>query len=186
MAERFVVILGDEEHHATVSRRGGGLDIELDGTMHRVRLLPEGPPAVYLLMVSGTRHEIAIERQERDLRILVNGRRHGVGVYREGQRRVTGGPRESQAERREGDDGTWTLLSPMAGLVLSIEVAEGQEVEQNDVLLVIEAMKMNNEMRALRRGRVRKIHVLPGDRIDQGADLITLEPIDATGGNGPS
>ncbi len=182
MAQRFIVALGDEEHRATVTRRGGGLDIELDGAVHRVRLLPEGPPAVYLLLVSGTRQEIAIERRQRDLRVLVDGRRHTVGVYREGQRRGPGGRAESQTERRDGEGGGWTLLSPMTGLVLSIEVKEGQEVGPNDVLLVLEAMKMNNELRAVRASRVRKIHVLAGDRIEQGADLITLEPPASEGG----
>ena len=79
---------------------------------------------------------------------------------------------------REGEDGTWTLLCPMTGLIRSIEVEEGQTVEPNALLIVIEAMKMNNEMRAQRGAAVRKIHVLPGDRIEQGADLITFGPID--------
>lgn len=180
MAQRFVVVTGGRDHQATVNRRGGGLDIELDGVMHRVRLIPEGPPAVYLLTVTGTRHEVAVERSERELRVLVDGRRYIAGVYREGQRRgAPGAAATGAAAERESGGGTWTLLSPMTGLVRSIEVQEGQRVEPNTVLLVIEAMKMNNELRAVRPSVVRKVHILPGDRIDQGADLITFGPPEA-------
>ena len=174
MAEQFVVISDGVERHASINRRGGGLDIELDGTMHRVRLLPEGPPAVYLLTVTGTRHEVAVERSERELRVLVGGRQYTVGVYREGQRRPAGAGARGMA--RNEADGTWTLLSPMTGLIRSIEVEEGQQVAPHTLLLVMEAMKMNNEIFAVRHATIRKIHLLPGDRIDQGADLITFGP----------
>ena len=178
MAQRLVVSSGGKDHTASITRRGGGIDIELDGLMHRVRLIPEGPPAVYLLTVTGTRHEVAVERTDRQLHVLVNGRRYGLGVWREGQHRrpsIAAAANENRSVR-EGEDGAWTLLCPMTGLIRTIEVQEGATVEPNALLIVIEAMKMNNEMRAQRGATVRKIHVLPGDRIEQGADLVTFGP----------
>ncbi|HWO93629.1 MAG TPA: biotin/lipoyl-containing protein [Dehalococcoidia bacterium] len=178
MATRYIVVAGGQDHEAQVSRRGGGLDIVLDGEQHRVRLVPEGPPQVYLLTDSGTRHEVGVEREQREVHVVLDGRRYRIGVYTEGQRRAPGG-RVERASERELEGGAWTLLSPMVGLVLSVHVKEGEVVEPGDILIVIEAMKMNNEMRALRRSRVQRIHVLPGDRIEQGADLITFEAADS-------
>jgi propionyl-CoA carboxylase alpha chain len=180
VAQRYIVESDGADHEAEVNRRGGGLDVTLDGTLYRVRLIPEGPPAVYLLTVTGSRHEVGVERGPSGLRVVVGGRRYNLGVFRHGQRRQAAPSSRGGRSERESGDGTWTLLCPMTGLIRSIEVEEGQRVEPNDVLLVIEAMKMNNELRAVRPSIIRKIHVLPGDRMDQGADLITFEPVEET------
>jgi propionyl-CoA carboxylase alpha chain len=66
-----------------------------------------------------------------------------------------------------------TLLCPMPGLVRSIAVAEGQEVKAGETLAVIEAMKMENVLRAERDGTVRKLHAKPGDSL--AVDAVILE-----------
>jgi len=65
------------------------------------------------------------------------------------------------------------LLSPMPGLLVSIAVAEGQEVKAGEELAVIEAMKMENMLRAERDGRIAKIHAKPGESL--AADQVILE-----------
>jgi propionyl-CoA carboxylase alpha chain len=65
------------------------------------------------------------------------------------------------------------LLSPMPGLLVSIAVSEGQEVKAGEELAVIEAMKMENMLRAERDGRIAKIHVKPGESL--AADQVILE-----------
>jgi propionyl-CoA carboxylase alpha chain len=62
-------------------------------------------------------------------------------------------------------DSSKFLLSPMPGLLKSIAVAEGQEVKAGEELAVVEAMKMENILRALRDGRVAKRHAAPGDSL---------------------
>ena len=62
---------------------------------------------------------------------------------------------------------------PMPGLVMSIAVAAGQEVKTGDTLAVVEAMKMENVLRAERDGTVKKIHVKPGDSV--AVDAVILE-----------
>ena len=62
---------------------------------------------------------------------------------------------------------------PMPGLVLSIAVAEGQEVKAGETLAVIEAMKMENVLRADRDGIVRKVHAQPGDSLP--VDAVIME-----------
>ena len=57
------------------------------------------------------------------------------------------------------------LLSPMPGLLVSVAVAEGQEVEAGETLAVVEAMKMENILRAIDRGTVEKLHAAPGDSL---------------------
>ncbi len=68
------------------------------------------------------------------------------------------------------------VKAPMPGLVVRVEVSEGQVVEAGEGLVVVEAMKMENELRASHRAIVEQIHVSAGDRVEKGAPLVTLSP----------
>ena len=57
------------------------------------------------------------------------------------------------------------LLSPMPGLLVSLAINEGQEVKAGEVLAVVEAMKMENILRAERDGRIAKLHAEPGESL---------------------
>lgn len=67
------------------------------------------------------------------------------------------------------------IKAPMPGLVVRVEVTEGQVVEVGDGLVVVEAMKMENELRATVKGVVERVHVNAGDRVEKGAELVTLK-----------
>jgi pyruvate carboxylase subunit B len=67
------------------------------------------------------------------------------------------------------------VKAPMPGLVVRVEVREGQVVEVGEGLVVVEAMKMENELRALSRGVVEHIHVSAGQRVEKGAPLVTIK-----------
>ncbi len=76
--------------------------------------------------------------------------------------------------RGAGKAKTGTLKAPMPGLVLRVLVEEGAAVEAGHSLLVIEAMKMENELKAQGAGTVKKIHVAPGARVEKGTPLLEL------------
>ncbi|MFM7770994.1 MAG: acetyl-CoA carboxylase biotin carboxyl carrier protein subunit [Bacteroidota bacterium] len=67
------------------------------------------------------------------------------------------------------------LKSPMPGLVLSINCKDGQHVMKDDVLLILEAMKMENAIKSPQEGVVKSIHVSPGNAIEKGVVMITFE-----------
>jgi biotin carboxyl carrier protein len=67
------------------------------------------------------------------------------------------------------------VRAPMPGLVVRVEVSEGQAVEVGEGLVVVEAMKMENELRASHKAIVEQIHVKAGDRVEKGAHLVTLK-----------
>jgi len=75
------------------------------------------------------------------------------------------------------------IKAPMPGLVVRVEVSAGQVVEVGEGLVVVEAMKMENELRASHKGVVEQIHVKAGDRVEKGAPLVTLsaEPTQPSG-----
>jgi biotin carboxyl carrier protein len=67
------------------------------------------------------------------------------------------------------------VVAPMPGIILSIAVKEGDEVNAGDAILVLEAMKMENEIHAPRDGKVKKVHVSEGAEVRSGAELVELE-----------
>lgn len=78
--------------------------------------------------------------------------------------------------RKAGGPSGGVVRAPMPGLVVRVEVLEGQQVGAGAPLVVVEAMKMENELRAQRAGRVVKVHVRAGTAVEKGTALVTLEP----------
>ena len=74
-------------------------------------------------------------------------------------------------EKTSADSGKF-VRSPMPGLVLSLAVAAGQEVKAGETLAVVEAMKMENVLRAERDGTVKTVHVKPGDSVAVDAAIV--------------
>ena len=70
--------------------------------------------------------------------------------------------------------GASPVRAPMAGAIVRVAVGVGQSVKPGDVLAVLEAMKMETEVRAVGAGTVRELHVSPGDQVDSGAALVTV------------
>ena len=66
------------------------------------------------------------------------------------------------------------IAAPMPGTIVSVNVSDGQPVKKGDVLVVLEAMKMENEIKAPKDGTVTGISVSKGESVDTGATLVTI------------
>ena len=84
-------------------------------------------------------------------------------------------PTPTAAPTRAPVTGSGELTAPLPGTVVTIAVAEGDTVEAGQELLVLEAMKMKNPIRAKQGGTVTAVHVNVGDQVQHGAPLLTLE-----------
>lgn len=71
--------------------------------------------------------------------------------------------------------GAKELASPIAGTLVEVKVSEGDVIQANDVMVVIEAMKMNTSVRSTGPGKVKEIKVKSGDSVQQGQVLIVFE-----------
>jgi acetyl-CoA/propionyl-CoA carboxylase, biotin carboxylase, biotin carboxyl carrier protein len=113
--------------------------------------------------------------RERLVAVEVDGRRHEVRLH------VTEPPWAALARRRRGrssglhgGDGE-TVVSPVQGTVLAVEVSEGDEVSAGAVLCTVEAMKMENEIVAHRNGRIAGLAVAPGEPVSSGQTICRIE-----------
>lgn len=67
------------------------------------------------------------------------------------------------------------VLSPVVGRVLSIKVKKGDSVKENDVLLIMDVLKLETEIVAPKAGRIKEVRVAPGDQVDLGDVLLVIE-----------
>jgi biotin carboxyl carrier protein len=74
-----------------------------------------------------------------------------------------------------GAVGSGSVSSPMPGRVVKIPVKEGQDVKKNQVLVIVEAMKMENPLRSSVAGKVKKVHYAEGDLVDAGMPIVEVD-----------
>ncbi|MBI4879242.1 MAG: hypothetical protein HY812_06230 [Planctomycetes bacterium] len=106
---------------------------------------------------------------------MINGRAYQVEVEDERER-------IGRAIGSGGASGGGVVESVMPGIVRRVEVAPGSRVKTGDRLLILEAMKMENEICAEMDGVVEKVHVADGQTVEGGAPLVTLQAPAAAGG----
>ncbi len=102
--------------------------------------------------------------------VIAHGHRFYAKVESERMRALAAALGSKGASAGEG-----TVCSPMPGRVLKLLVAEGDTVEAGAAVVVVEAMKMENELATQRAGTVKKIHVAAGQAVESGAKLVEIE-----------
>jgi pyruvate carboxylase subunit B len=133
--------------------------------------LESGGDGGYVLHVDDRSYPVVVEEQAGGaLRVSVAGRARTVRVKDEHDLLL-----ERFGLKEAGADAERTIQAPMPGLVLEVNVEEGDAVEAGDALLVLEAMKMENELQAPVDGTVKAIHVEADDTVDKNALLVELE-----------
>jgi acetyl-CoA/propionyl-CoA carboxylase biotin carboxyl carrier protein len=119
----------------------------------------------------------ALEREARDLEVEVNGKLFRVRVYGEATRDREQVPpmRRKGGVTQRAAMGGGAVVAPMQGTIVKVLVEEGQEIAADEAVCVLEAMKMESEIRAQRSGKVREVLVAAGETVRSGQPLMVLE-----------
>ena len=112
-------------------------------------------------------------------RVNVNGTQYDITLeVLEGEAaaapKAAAAPAAAPAPAAKAPAGAQTINAPMPGTILSVNVKPGQAVKRGDVLVVLEAMKMENEIMAPNDGTVGTVNVAKGQSVQSGAVLLTL------------
>jgi biotin carboxyl carrier protein len=136
-----------------------GREIEVDAVLAR--------PDVLSLRVGDRAYEVKRERVGSDLHLWVGSERFAAEVR---------DPRSLRGRVRTADDhGPRKLTAPMPGKIVRVLVSEGSEVEAGAGVLVVEAMKMQNEIKSPKKGTIQKIYVGAGAAVNAGDVLAIVE-----------
>lgn len=165
----LILRAGGGERRVAVRRRGEGWEVTLDGATHRVDAVHAGDGLLSLL-IEGAQHEVAVHREGAG-RYWVAGARNAVAV--EVTDPLTHLARESH--RAAGATGLERVTAYMPGRVAAILVEEGEEVAAGQGVMVLEAMKMENEIQTERPGTIRRLLVEPGQAVEGGQPLFEIE-----------
>jgi biotin carboxyl carrier protein len=158
----------------TVNGKRFEIDIQRDGTLlvngesRTVDFLAIGP-SMYSILMENVSHELVIERRDEGIEVLMRGRLYEARVLDE---------RAQLMAERSGiapdASGEVTIKSPMPGLVVAVTVQEGETVKAGQTVIILESMKMQNELKASRDATIQRIHVTAGQSVEQNKPLITL------------
>ncbi|MBI1298124.1 biotin/lipoyl-binding protein [bacterium] len=143
--------------------------IFVDGELVDVDLSRSGVPELYSMLINGRSFEVLIEEQRQVYDVTLRGEQYHVRVEDDRTRRLNEGRRGPEVPK-----GELVVKAPIPGLVVKVLVHEGEEIAEDQALVILEAMKMENEIRALRSGVVRKVDVSAGQRVEQNAPLLIL------------
>ena len=157
------VLCGGEVRQVDLREGAGGLEVVVDGARFRPDV-QEAAPGVHLLTDGDARETFHAVRDGDVVHLWWRGQAYAVQEESEAYR---------AAHRHHGSGG---LEAPMPGKVIAVRVEPGQDVTRGQELLVVEAMKMENGIRAPRDGRVKTVSARVGDMVNPGLVLVELEP----------
>jgi len=168
MVRTFVAKLEDREVTIEVEPVGPSLyRVRIDGEDREIdaRTVAGG----LSLLIGGRNHEVSLARAADDFDVLLENRRFRFRLLTEdrARRAAARGSREVSGRRE--------VKASMPGKVIAVLVKVGDRVEPKHGLLVIEAMKMENEIKSQGAGEVKEIHVEPGRAVEAGEILVVLE-----------
>jgi len=163
------------------------LDLVIDGVPERIDILAPAPacrfqlgdgpaaeaqvelpePGVYSVLMDGRSYDARVEEHPDSLVVVIDGYRFAIEAR---------DPRRwSSKAAGRGADGIHTVVASMPGKVVRVLVAPGDAVERGQGLVVVEAMKMQNEMKASRAGKVWTVSIQEGATVAAGDVLATIE-----------
>ncbi|MBO5616357.1 MAG: biotin/lipoyl-binding protein [Prevotella sp.] len=132
----------------------------------------------YKYIINGKEYTVSVgERKDGISPVTVNGETYDVALVPEPkkERKVVVKAPASTPKTGEKDDLQDALRSPLPGTIVDIPVNVGLEVKEGDTLIVLEAMKMDNNLTAERDGKIKAILVNEGDAVKENTPLVTFE-----------
>lgn len=165
---KYITTVGENEYEIEIL---GPRQVSIDGKTYEIDLesLPGQP--VHSLLVNGRSYMGHVyQSDEGDLNVLLRGTLYQAQVEDEREKRL-----KAAAGGGVAESGEFVLKSPMPGLVVDIPVEEGAEISKGDVLLILESMKMQNELKSPRDGVVARVMVETGDSVEQKQTMLTVE-----------
>lgn len=166
---KYITVVNDEEFIIEIDQES---QIRVNGEEYEIDFQQLTDDGVLSLLIENRSLEAVVEVRDNLWQVLMKGDLYTVQVQDERAYRL------AQARGVDAGGGDATIRSPMPGLIVDVPVAEGATVAKGDKVVILESMKMENELRATMDGVVSRILVAQGDSVEKGQDLVIIEPLD--------
>lgn len=167
----YVALLdgGKREQSIGVRQLGAGIyEVEIGGKVHRVDAFRHDYGTISLLVDSDS-YSVTLDQGDRGTKVHVRDNVYSLEILDERRLRLR------RAAGKFTVQGKQTVTSPMPGKVVKVMVKPGDPVKEGQGLLVVEAMKMENEMKSPKEGKVVEVLVTEGQAVEGGARLASVE-----------
>jgi biotin carboxyl carrier protein len=162
---RYVTLLNGRRYEIDIQKDGSLL---VNGEPRTVDFRTLAP-SLYSVITDSQSYELAIEQTSEEIQVQLRGRLYSVNVLDERAQLLA-----SRSGGIDTDSGEISIKSPMPGLIVAITVSEGQEIKSGQTIVILESMKMQNELKAPRDGVIQRISVTAGQTVEQNKLLITI------------
>ncbi|MCI0330920.1 MAG: acetyl-CoA carboxylase biotin carboxyl carrier protein subunit [candidate division Zixibacteria bacterium] len=170
MVKVYHLEFGGQSYEVGVEKAGSKTSVTVDGKKRFVDLARLNGSGAFSILLDGRSFDLEVKESEKGLLVFALGQQFDLIVEEERayRARLASGGGKTAAREKEA-------RAPMPGLIVKIEVAVGQVVEPGQGLLIMEAMKMENEIKAKGTGKVKEIKVAERQPVEQNQVLITFE-----------
>ncbi len=165
----YEIVISEKTYHVEIARNGSRWVGKIDGKAFEVDAVPTARDILSIIEGEGYAYEVKRERAlNGELHMLVGSSRYPCEIN---------DPRSLRTRRATagGAEGPQKITAPMPGKVVRIVVPQGEEVEAGKGVVVVEAMKMQNELKSPKTGKVQKILVSEGATVNAGDTLAIIE-----------
>lgn len=164
---KYFVTVNGEDHEVTLDEEG----VQLDGERVSANVDTIDGSPVRMVTIGDEVHRVVVRPSSRGAYTLwLDGYRFEVEALDERARAI-----RELSGKSAGPSGPAPLIAPMPGLIVRVNAKAGDAVQAGQGLVVMEAMKMENELRAPAAGRVKAVLAGPGTAVEKGAVLVELE-----------
>ena len=163
---KYITTIGEREYSIEIVNRNL---ILVDDVPYEVDFSSISGQPVYSLLIDGKSYEGYMYPDEDDWQVLLQGTMYAVTVEDERERRLRQALGEGPSQQ-----GEFHLKAPMPGLVVTVPISEGQQVAKGDVLIILESMKMQNELKSPRDGTISRVRVKQGDSVERKQTLLSV------------
>jgi len=159
---------GENEYTVNVEEIDGGLRVTLNNESYDIDAREISPGRINLLK-DGTSRTVHIAGADGVIHLDIDGVKYHIDEYVEGEDSGGGGVADELAKGG-------ILVMPMPGKIIKVNVSEGDAVVAGQILVIIESMKMEQNIKTPVTGTVKSVHVTEGQQVDLEKALIEVEP----------
>lgn len=152
------------------SQEGDQMLVQIGDQKMPLDLRQVSPPSLYSMLIDNRSYEVAVEARDDQFDVLIGSQMFHLQVQDEWARRLANIQRKNLVET-----GEVAIKAPMPGAVIAVEIAPGDHVKRGQGLVILSAMKMENEIKSPRDGVVKTVDVQPGQTVEQGRTLVVIE-----------
>lgn len=167
---KYFAKISQKEYELELKRSHEGIALLLNGKPKHAELKRIGESSLFSLIVDNRSYQLFIEEATGGYSVSVEGDKHFVELEDEKARFI-----RSLTKSDEKEKSLTEIKAPMPGLIVSVTVSEGQKIKKGERLIIIEAMKMENEIRANGDGTVKKVLVKEKESVEKDGVLLVLE-----------